>query len=528
MAMLGPESMAEVKDWSRLSPAEKEADVARFKAMQNQIKSIRAEHPGELEGEEGERLFGRADACLVSAGASQGTEKRAERAEALRRARVEAATSERWLKLTRKVVANKEDLAPGAGAGELEQQTSTTSSEAGNQGVTLKKQRTDSSAENCEDVDENWEERGWIDHGNESDRGGDQDGEREWEDWDENRSDISTNSTDSFEDEEWEQWYEIRKNLWDQWKQDPESVMGLPDSIKNKSPFEGWSGCEWSEWRKAEAGCWEQFRKDRAERKAVEKLKEKEDAEALERPSSPWTQDEWDQYKSRHEFGEEEWEEWDRNQQASTHETGLTSKYKDAVNDPRFRGVFGSSTAEDATVYFISQKKVQELESAHVNRHRCPEHKEFRCHQCYHTGQLATACASVNQQPAYFRNRLESLNLTHYQEERKVRSLTYGELLEFYGILRPELLQTDCEGQDFAILRGLIEHVWKYGPDARPGQIVFEACSGRKYMPECLELLRELFKIGYKLEYNPFRRQDLSIECDSETSVINVSLILEE
>ncbi|CAD7941893.1 unnamed protein product [Amoebophrya sp. A120] len=183
--------------------------------------------------------------------------------------------------------------------------------------------------------------------------------------------------------------------------------------------------------------------------------------------------------------------------------------------------------SKPATVYFVPKDKIVELEKSWRTGCACSLHQRAKCWTCYHTGQLATACASVNQRPSYFYGRLQRLGIVDAESSKTVPAVSYTQLLAVYNVQRPELLQLDCEGLDFDIMRSVRRHCLTYGPEARPKQIVFEGTSGRRYVEEATELIRQFLQLGYVLEFDPFYDGDDEVEDEEKTGVRNISLILD-
>ncbi|CAD7944743.1 unnamed protein product [Amoebophrya sp. A25] len=202
--------------------------------------------------------------------------------------------------------------------------------------------------------------------------------------------------------------------------------------------------------------------------------------------------------------------------------SGLTDEARKQEN-----GTTNTDAASStATVYYVDQETINDLKRSYLQGGLCTFHERESCWTCYHTGQLASACASVNQRPAYFYGLLQERGMASYERSKRVPCCTFSELLQHCGSGSMQLLHLDCEGQDFAILRGVLEYVYRHGPTVRPSQIVFEASSGKKYVQECEQLLRLFYRIGYKLEYDPFSfPEDYEDEAEG---VRNVSLILFE
>eukprot|EP00392_Amoebophrya_sp_AT5.2_P004518 g4526.t1 len=201
-------------------------------------------------------------------------------------------------------------------------------------------------------------------------------------------------------------------------------------------------------------------------------------------------------------------------------------KFREDHDVDNVRGVLSSVVGRPATVYYVEKARIDALMRSHTTGEKCELHGKESCWACWKTGELACACASVNQRPSYFIGRLRRLGMESIESQKETRSVTYTEVMLAHGILRPELLHLDCEGLDFAIVRGMLEFVYRFGPAARPKQLVFEATSGRKYVAEVTPLIRALLQVGYLLESDPFYEGDDEIDSESETMVRNISLVL--
>lgn len=189
----------------------------------------------------------------------------------------------------------------------------------------------------------------------------------------------------------------------------------------------------------------------------------------------------------------------------------------------------GSKIARSITtsskLYYVPKASVEKLERSYRKGVKCLDHGLKKCWACYHTGQLGQACASVNQRPGYFNSRLKRLGLQHYEKEKVVRSITYSNLLEFLDVLRPDILKLDCEGLDFDILRSVLEHLYKYGPDSRPLQIIFETCGGKQSINTTNLLIKEFKRVGYVLERDVFWPGEEHID-DAQGTARDCSLLL--